>query len=153
MQDTQEGIESGIQQWQDPYGPRVSPPRGNPPALYAPSLPLLPDHLHQFNNSIQDIVHLLMNPEKDLINFDDQIVKLHITWAVGKVGPERFEYRHEGPNPRLVLRHDSDLSEHGLEAGLLKKIWDWLLGDPLSDELVLEMGKLNISKSKDREDE
>jgi hypothetical protein len=75
-----------------------------------------------------------MNPPAEFHSADSESVTLYITWAVGVVGPERFESCGLF-NGRHLLRDGDELRDQGEAAGLKKVVLDWLIGG--EDELTL----------------
>jgi hypothetical protein len=76
-----------------------------------------------------------MNPGWQLCNVNCQTVTLTITWAIGIVGPQRFDYM---PNQgRQYLSRGEDLDWEGEDAGLSTVILDWLKQKNGPETLVL----------------
>ena len=81
-----------------------------------------------------------MNPPVPFRNPNGENVVLTINWAVGVVGPERFE--RIMTYGRYQLCDDDELVEHGVEAGLAPEILEWLLRG--GDRLSLPVEKMNL---------
>lgn len=73
-----------------------------------------------------------MNPTKGYFSEEGDKVKLTLTYAIGKLGLENFEYKDVEAGTR-VLRANSIFRVEGNETLLPQEIMDWLFGDPIAE--------------------
>ncbi|KAF2463503.1 uncharacterized protein BDR25DRAFT_362676 [Lindgomyces ingoldianus] len=120
-----------------------APEIGPAPGLYAPSLV---QQIISQDDSLQNIVHRLMNPPQWLYSPDGATVTLRINWAVGVVGVEHFDYVEDPDTDRHSLCLDSELATNGLELGLSEVVLAWLKDG--EDNLVLPATHFRSATSK-----
>lgn len=113
--------------------PNFQPPRAYSsqfPALYVPD----PRAPVDDDDSLPTIIHKFLNPTKGYFSEDCKTVKLTLTYAIGKLGLEHFDYKDMDAGTR-VLRSDSALREEGVQRSMPQAVMDWLLGDPIEEEM------------------
>jgi hypothetical protein len=86
------------------------------------------------DDSVPTIVRRFLSPTKGYFSEDCQTVKLTLTYAIGKLGLEHFEYKDINAGTR-VLRSNSALRQDGVRQGMPQVVMDWLLEDPIAEEM------------------
>jgi hypothetical protein len=111
----------------------VGPPQDPRGGLYAPNIA----GGVSADTSIRTVVRRLMSPGWQFYDVNGTTVTLTITWAIGIIGPERFEYLPQGN--RQYLSRGEGLDWEGENAGLSTVILDWLKDKNGSETLVLPL--------------
>jgi hypothetical protein len=128
--------------------PAISPPRTTG-GLYVPDLNAsVPDD----NEPVSAIVERFLTPYSSHYSEDGKTVKLTLVYAIGRIGPENFEYTDMvNLERRRILRRDRPFYQEALQEGLPLKIYNWLNGEPEDEELVLEVDELKNTQDQDTE--